>query len=106
LAEDHANAQRLAQGLSDIEGLHVHTPRPETNMVFFDALGLGLANEVLLSALQARGVRMGQVRGAIRAVTHLDVSSADIETAVATVRQALATRDPASQLESERSHGY
>ena len=106
LAEDHANAQRLAQGLSEINGLNVITPKPETNMVFFDALGLGMSNDVLLSNLHARGVRMGQVRGAIRAVTHLDVSSVDIEHSITAVRHALGAPNLVAQPEIKPSHGY
>ncbi len=83
LAEDHANAKRLAEGLSHICGVEVHTPKPETNMVFFDAANTGLSNANFVTELAKRGVRMGQVRGKIRAVTHLDVSRADIETAIA-----------------------
>jgi threonine aldolase len=36
LQDDHDNAQRLAQGLTEIEGIHVRTAHPESNMVFFD----------------------------------------------------------------------
>jgi len=83
LAEDHENARRLAAGLSRIAGIRVSTPTPETNMVFFDPGGLGQSNEAFLAALAQRGVRMGQVRGEIRAVTHLDVSREDVDTAIA-----------------------
>lgn len=85
LAEDHANARRLADGLKGLPGIHVMTPAPETNMVYFDPSGIGLSHEVFLSQLQSRGVRMGLVRGAIRAVTHLDVSQADIDAAILAV---------------------
>lgn len=85
LAEDHDNARRLAEGLMQIPGIRLRTSRPETNMVFFDPSGTGLTNEAFLAKLLARGVRMGQVRGEIRAVTHLDVSRADIDTTIAAV---------------------
>ncbi|MEQ6438276.1 threonine aldolase family protein [Comamonas sp. w2-DMI] len=86
LAEDHSNARRLANGLSEVEGIKVLTAVPETNMVYFDPAGLGLSHDAFLSELEHRGVRMGKVRGAIRAVTHLDVSSADIEHATQAIR--------------------
>ena len=54
-------------------------------MVFFDPSGTGLSNNAFLVALTRQGVRMGQVRGVIRAVTHLDVTRGDIETAIAAV---------------------
>ena len=93
LADDHDNARRLASGLVQIAGVRVRTPRPETNMVFFDPSGMGLTNEAFLARLLERGVRMGQVRGEIRAVTHLDVSRQDIETTIAAVAGIQKTED-------------
>lgn len=86
LADDHANARRLADDLAGVPGIRVMTPAPETNMVYFDALGTGLSNDEFLAQLLARGVRMGLVRGSIRAVTHLDVSQADIDAAILAIR--------------------
>jgi threonine aldolase len=81
LADDHANARRLAAGLAEIEGVTVDPV--ETNMVFFavdDAPGL-------CAALERDGVRMGAVgHNRVRAVTHLDVDPDGIDRAVATVR--------------------
>jgi threonine aldolase len=81
LAEDHANAQRLAHGLTglgfDVEGA------PETNIVMFrverDAAFLSKARErsVLLSRPDP---------GRVRAVTHLDVTAADVEEALERIR--------------------
>jgi threonine aldolase len=82
LMEDHARARRLAEGLAGIPGIVVRTPRPETNMVFFEVADTGLSNAEFLDEMLRAGVRMGQVRGQIRAVTHLDVSAEDIELAV------------------------
>lgn len=86
LADDHANARRLADGLATVPGIAVLTPEPETNMVYFDPSATGLSHAAFLDHLAERGVRMGQVRGAIRAVTHLDVSTADIDAAIAAIR--------------------
>ncbi|MFZ6646518.1 threonine aldolase family protein [Undibacterium sp. TJN25] len=87
LVEDHANAQKLATGLQAIDGIHVRTAVPESNMVFFTpALG-GLTNREFLALLQEYGVRMGEVRGEIRAVTHLDVSPTDIDCALSAIRK-------------------
>jgi len=82
LEEDHANAQRLAEGLSTIEGIAVRTPRPDTNMVFFDVEELGIDSATFLHMLANRGVQMGAVGNLIRAVTHLGVSQADVQTAI------------------------
>lgn len=86
LADDHANARRLAEGLATIPGIEVITSVPETNMVYFDPSALGISHAAFLDHLANRGVRMGQVRGAIRAVTHLDVSTADIDAAIQAIR--------------------
>lgn len=93
LAEDHANAARLAAGLGDIPGVRVENPEPETNIVFFDIAGTGLTPQAFLDGVLARGVRMG-VMGTrrLRAVTHLDVAEADIDKAVAVAREVLAAR--------------
>ena len=82
LQEDHDNATYLARQLSEIEGITVRDTKPETNIVFFDVSRLGLDKAMFLTLLQERGVKMGAVGHSIRAVTHLDVSRADIDFAV------------------------
>jgi threonine aldolase len=84
LAEDHANAQRLAQGLQDLAGVTVQ--RPDTNIVFIDVSPQKAQG--LVQRLEQEGVRCtGLYR--LRLVTHLDVSAADIEHAVRILRQEL-----------------
>jgi threonine aldolase len=81
LAEDQANAQTLARGLAEIDGIAVEPA--ETNMVFFDVAGLGLAAIEFSDRLLAHGLRVslgGDTR--LRAVTHLDVSAAQIAEAL------------------------
>jgi threonine aldolase len=81
LADDHALARRLADGLAGIQGLTV-TP-PQTNIVFAQVTdGRGAA---LLAHLQAHGVLATGLIG-LRFVTHLDVDTAGIDRAVAAVR--------------------
>ena len=89
LAEDHANARRLAEGLAAIPGVVLDPATVETNIVFFDVRG-PLDAEAAVSAMLARGVRMG-VMGprTIRAVTHLDVSGAQVERAIDVARAVL-----------------
>ena len=82
LTKDHANARRLADGLTAIPGLNVRSA--ETNIVFVDvADGRGPA---LLEFLKAGGVLATGLIG-LRFVTHLDVDAAGIDHAVATVRR-------------------
>jgi threonine aldolase len=80
LATDHANARRLARGLRE---LGIDARDPETNMVYFKAPWEGFA-----AALERRGVRIGPVGDRLRAVTHLDVSATDIDTALAEIKRA------------------
>ena len=51
-------------------------------MVFFEVVDAGFSNAEFVEEMLQAGVRMGQVRGQIRAVTHLDVSAEDIELAI------------------------
>ena len=85
LAEDHEHARLLARGLAGIDRIAVRTAEPETNMIFFDVGGLGLSNREFVDRLAAAGVRVSGAGGAIRAVTHLDVSRRGIERAVAAI---------------------
>ena len=87
LADDHANATRLAEGLS---GLGLVTEPVETNMVWIDVSGTGLPAADFLERLAARDVRMSRVEERVRAVTHLDVSADDIETAIDAVAAVVA----------------
>jgi threonine aldolase len=81
LAEDHALASRLAEGLRGIDGLDVTLP--QTNIVFVGVPdGRGAA---LLAHLKARGVLATGLTG-LRLVTHLDVDRAGIDRAIAAVR--------------------
>jgi len=88
LADDHANAKRLAEGLQELPGVTVETP--QTNIVFVD-LAPGRVPEKApgtVERLRAAGVLCtGLYR--LRFVTHLDVSAADIERAIPLLRQHL-----------------
>ena len=81
LADDHLNAQALAEGLRGIPGLEVETP--QTNIVWVDVAQPLAAR--LVPELKEKGVlATGSTR--VRFVTHLDVTQADIVTAIAAVR--------------------
>lgn len=84
LADDHALAQRLAQGLEGIEGLTVEAPH--TNIVFVDLTGAAQArSSELLASLNQQGIlATGLYR--LRFVTHLDVDTAGVDRAVAAIR--------------------
>jgi threonine aldolase len=89
IGDDHANAKRFAELLSDCPT--VRPSDPETNIVMVDLVRDGDTSDSVLPRLAQAGVRLvwfGARR--IRAVTHLDVSRADVERAariiVATLR--------------------
>jgi threonine aldolase len=83
LAEDHARAKRLAEGLA-AAGLPVDPDEAETNFVQLDVGPLGLTTAEALARLREAGVGFsGTVHPAVlRAVTHLDVTDEDIERAI------------------------
>jgi threonine aldolase len=89
LADDHANARLLAEGLSTVKGVRLDPGMPQTNIVFFDTSDAGVAPVDFVAKLLDRGVRMGHINRRVRAVTHLDVSRADVEHAIEVVRSLL-----------------
>jgi threonine aldolase len=90
LADDHANARRLGEGLADA-GLPVDLEQVETNFVFLDAGRLGLSADEAIARLRAEGVLLSFAarRDVLRAVTHLDVDADDIERALEAIPRAL-----------------
>jgi threonine aldolase len=90
LAEDHGNARRLAEMLGNLSGIRIMNPEVETNIVFIDPSPGGLKPKDIVAALLSRNVRMGtSYGGMIRAVTHLDVTPADMETAALAFKDVL-----------------
>jgi threonine aldolase len=86
LAEDHANARRLANGLAELPGVALDPATVETNIVIFDLVG-ELTAPAAVERLLEGGVRMGALGPrTMRAVTHLDVSSRQIEQALVVAR--------------------
>jgi threonine aldolase len=84
LANDHALASRLAEGLQGVAGLKVEAP--QTNIVFVDLVAAAREKSAALQAhLKAQGVLItGLYR--LRFVTHLDVDAAGVDRAVAALR--------------------
>ena len=84
LADDHALAQRLYDGLAALPG--ISATAPHTNIVF--AQVAGGRGPALLAHLQARGVLATGLIG-LRFVTHLDVDAAGIARAIAAAAEFL-----------------
>jgi threonine aldolase len=89
LHEDHANARRLAEGLTELPGIKIDPEKVVTNIVIFDVGETGQAADAICAQLREGGVLASGFGTSIRMVTHYDVSSADIETALRELRSVL-----------------
>ena len=100
LAEDHANARRLAEALAGMDGIvaaggtaqpgagPLYPERVRTNFVLFR---VERDRAAFLAALRARDVEMVEYpHGQVRAVTHYGVTAEDIDTTIVATRAALA----------------
>ena len=84
LAEDHANAKRLAEKLSKIDGLSVNTSKVQTNIVRSKTTGLGVAAAKVSAMLGEHNVHvMAQQADTLRWVLHRHVTPTDVDEAVA-----------------------
>ncbi|HWQ23702.1 MAG TPA: threonine aldolase family protein [Gaiellaceae bacterium] len=90
LADDHARARRLADGLA-AAGLPVDPERVETNFVQLDLAPLGLGRDEALARLRGAGVGLSTTihPAVVRAVTHLGISDEDVERALELIPAAL-----------------
>ena len=99
LAEDHANAARLASGIDELDGLSCDQAGegPWSNLVYFEVDGVAAGRPdldalTLAERLKERGVLalpLGAETPRIRMVTHLDVSRADVDAALDALRSSL-----------------
>jgi threonine aldolase len=102
LAEDHRNAERLALGIAELDGLTCAQASPPsagawTNLVYFTVDGDAIERpEVTATSLsqdlKTRGILanpLGSSGKQMRMVTHLDVTAEDIETTLTQLRSCL-----------------
>jgi threonine aldolase len=88
LAEDHALARLLADGLAGLAGLELEAP-PETNILFW-RLSEPASHRAFIAALAEEDVRVAELgRGRIRAVTHHGIGREEVERAVEAIGRAL-----------------
>jgi threonine aldolase len=88
LAEDHANARRLAEGLAKTPGLRVDLASVQTNIVIVRVDRGPAATEELVKGCAARKVKVHAMGpAAIRCVTHKDVDAEDISRALQAFRE-------------------
>ncbi|HET6676629.1 MAG TPA: GntG family PLP-dependent aldolase [Nitrospira sp.] len=82
LKDDHDNATRLARKLQQIPAVTINPQHVESNIIIFDIIGHRLCPSELVAALRREHVLINAVGGtSFRAVTHLDVSTRQIDAA-------------------------
>ncbi|MGB2867365.1 MAG: low-specificity L-threonine aldolase [Bacteroidota bacterium] len=82
LCEDHEKAKAFAAEVASIPGFSVDLETVQTNIVIMDISKTGKQPSEILTFLRAQGVLLTEMSGtAIRAVTHLDVTSDQVHEA-------------------------
>ena len=90
LADDHVNARTLAEGLADLDASCVDLESVETNMVYLDLRAFGKTGPEVAEAMLAKGIlTLGMARDSMRLVTHRDVDSDGIASALDAFRAVL-----------------
>lgn len=90
LVDDHANANKLAEGLADIKSLSIDPELVKTNIVFFDITIGEMTAEQLANELTSKGIKvlpLGPKR--LRAVTHYHITTDDIDYALSVFEKIL-----------------
>jgi threonine aldolase len=88
LAEDHANARTLAEGLAELPGVSCDLSRVQTNLVYFEVTKMSAAE--FEHGCRQRGL-LGEAIGRqrVRLVTHIGITAADIQSALKICEEAL-----------------
>lgn len=90
MAEDHANARRLAEGLAQLSGIAIDPHRVPTNIAIFELAPGPLTPAEVVSRLAAQGVKVGAIGGQrFRAVTHYGIKAEDVDYALEALRVVL-----------------
>ncbi len=88
LADDHANARKLAFGLAEMKGIKLDPENVQTNIVRF-GVPKGTGDKVA-AMLKEAGVHINPGDSDLRMVTHYWVSGADIEFTLKAMRKTMA----------------
>ena len=91
LAEDHANARRLAEGIAQIEGLSIDAAAVQTNILYFDLVSDRLDVRMFVTRLEEKGIRLLNTGGPrrCRIVTHYGIEAEDIDITLAAMREVM-----------------
>jgi len=83
LQDDHENANRLAEAITKIKGIHVDLKRVQTNMVLLNTSDLKVDDKFVLSKLKEKGVLVSTMgKNMLRMVTHLGIDREHVEDAI------------------------
>lgn len=83
LADDHANARKLAEGLAEIPGLSIDPAMIKTNIVYFETTSEDLTEDALVRRLDQEGIKiLAMGPRLLRAVTYYQITGDDIEYAL------------------------
>ncbi len=90
IAEDHTNAQRLAEGIAHITGLSIEPEKVKTNIIYFNLVSQQFTIEKLVTQLNNKGIKILQVAPTrLRAVTHYGISAEDIDLTLTALGQTM-----------------
>lgn len=81
LKEDHQKAKMLGEVLNEINNIEIDLSAVQTNILIFKPLKISVEDAIEKCKNKGLLISVGRI-DSIRAVTHLDVSSDDVETAI------------------------
>jgi threonine aldolase len=90
LADDHANARRLAEGIARIPGLKTDSARVKTNILYIDLVDRLFSDEEFMNRLEEKGVRLSHTGPArFRMLTHYGIGKAEIDAALIALHEVM-----------------
>ncbi|MGF7058837.1 low-specificity L-threonine aldolase [Brassicibacter mesophilus] len=90
LVEDHENAYKLAEGLSNIKGISIDFETVQTNIVMANISGTGLKSDELVMKIKEKGILASSITdNIIRFVTHKYVENIDIDYSLDVINEIL-----------------
>ena len=92
LKDDHARAERLAQGISGLPGVALDPADVPTNIMIFGFNHPTITVPAMLENMREKGILALAVSGGIRMVTHKDVGDEDVDRAVKAFHDILGRR--------------
>src|SRR6202049_4078595 len=90
LAEDHANARTLAEGLAEMPGVTCDLTRVQTNLVYFEVQTM-TAQEFVAECTRRGLLGEATAPRKVRFVTHVGISAADVQAALKICAEVLST---------------